>query len=73
MPFASGVKVSRKTNSSAVISKAVPGASGYSVYRTNKQSGETQWRGNVTATKYEDKDYSVKTDYEYYVVAQSSF
>ena len=74
MPFAPGVKVSRKTNSSAVISwKAVPGASGYSVYRTNKQSGETQWRGNVTATKYEDKDYSVKTDYEYYVVAQSSF
>ena len=51
----------------------MPGASGYSVYRTNKQSGETQCRGNVTATKYEDKDYSVKTDYEYYVVAQSSF
>lgn len=74
LPVASGVKVARKNNSSAVVSwKAVAGASSYIVYRQNKQSGFTQWRGSSSGTSYEDNGYSVRTDYEYYVLAQSAF
>ena len=74
VPRANGVKVARKTNGTAVVRwNAVPGATKYSVYRENLQSGNTQWRGEVSATAFEDKDYSVKTGYRYYIEPQVPF
>lgn len=74
VPRANGVKVARKTNGTAVVRwKAVPGATKYTVYRENLQSGNTQWRGEVSATAFEDKDYSVKTGYKYYIEPQVPF
>lgn len=68
VPFATGVKVARKTNATAVVSwKAAVGATGYVVYRVNLQTGDYQWRGESTGTSYVDKDFSVKTGYKYYV------
>lgn len=74
VPRANGVKVARKTNGTAVVRwNAVPGATKYSVYRENLQSGNTQWRGEVSSTAFEDKDYSVKTGYKYYIEPQVPF
>lgn len=74
VPRANGVKVARKTNGTAVVRwNAVPGATKYSVYRENLQSGNTQWRGEVSATAFEDKDYSVKTGYKYYIEPKVPF
>lgn len=74
IPPASGVKVARKTNATAVVSwKAVPGAMSYTIYRKNLQSGVQQWIANTNRTSYEDKDYSVKTKYLYFIQPRVGF
>lgn len=71
MPVATGVKVSRKSDSETMITwKAVPGADGYSVRRFTQYGMSSSFYTDKTS--YVDTGITTGTDYSYFVVAEAN-
>lgn len=69
-PLAPEVKVEKVTDNSASLSwNAVNRATGYEVYRADKDSEEYELVKSVTATTFEDKGLEQQTTYKYKVKA----
>lgn len=75
MPYASGVKVSRKSGAAARITwKSVPGADKYTVYRTmpvTKSDVEYAKVGETTKNYFVDKTVGVAAEYKYLIVSET--